>query len=174
VLRTLQDVLSQKHPPPPLIATALRQALLAVYGSQVGLIVVTAIGVLLIGAPTPRNLGWSWWLLGLSMLMYATIAFFAEREFGRVPSLKSGLQLAMLLGIASALPAIFALLVMVLEGVQLGTWLLIFASLQALIFAALRVTILAYRIPPAQDEDEDTSSLTDSTAAAPTSESASS
>jgi uncharacterized membrane protein len=157
MLRTLQTVLTEKHPSPARVAAGLRQALLAVYASQVGLILLTAFGVWLIGAPAPRDLGWSWLLLGLSALIYGCIAFFAEREFGRTPSLKSGLQLAMLLGIASALPAIFALLVMVLEGLRLGAWLLWFASLQALIFAALRLTLVAYRIPQRQD-DEDASS----------------
>jgi hypothetical protein len=168
MLRTLQSVLTEKHPSPARVAAGLRQALLAVYASQVGLILLTALGVWLIGAPAPRDLGWSWVLLGLSALMYGCIAFFAEREFGRTPSLKSALQLAMLLGIASAIPAIFALLVMVLEGLRLGAWLLWFASLQALIFAALRLTVKAYRIPKRQEEDDDETS---SEAASPTSSS---
>jgi hypothetical protein len=165
MLKTLRAVLGEKRPAPARVAVALREALLAVFVSQVGLIALTALGVWLIGAPAPRDLGWSWWLLGLSVLMYGCIAFFAEREFGRVPSLKAGLQLAMLLGIASALPAIFALLVMTLEGLRLGAWLLVFASLQALIFAALRLTLLAYRITPPPQDDADTSSETERSSA---------
>ncbi len=158
MLRSLETALSEKRPSASVVAAGLRQALLAVYGSQLGLVVLTALGVWLIGPPPPRNLGWSWWLLAMSGVMYGSIAFFAEREFGRAPSLKSGLQLAILLGVSSALPAIFGLLVIVLEGLGLGAWVLLFASSQALLLAVLRLTVVAYRIPRVQDEESSSAS----------------
>ena len=169
MLRNLQNALSEKHPTPAQTASGLRQALIAVYASQVGLIVLTAIAVWLIRPPVPRNLGWAWWLLALSAVMYGSIAFFAEREFGRARSFKNALQLAILLGVASALPAVFALLVMILEGLGWDAWVLLFASLQALIFGSLRVTVAAYRIAPAQTDsslEEETGVLGDASSSA--------
>jgi hypothetical protein len=167
MLRNLQNALSEKHPTPTQTASGLRQALIAVYASQVGLIVLTAIAVWIIRAPVPRNLGWAWWLLALSAVMYGSIAFFAEREFGRARSFKNALQLAILLGVASALPAVFALLVMILEGLGIGAWVLLFASLQALIFGGLRVTVAAYRIQVQTDSSLlETDSLSEASSSA--------
>jgi hypothetical protein len=100
--------------------------------------------------------------------MYGSIAFFAEREFGRARSFKNALQLSILLGVASALPAVFALLVMILEGLGIGAWVLLFASLQALIFGGLRVTVAAYRIQSQTDSslEEETGVLSDASSSA--------
>ena len=150
MLRALEIALTDKHAGPMQIAAGLRQALLAIYLSQVGLLGVPALVAWLLGRSRNADLGWAWWLLGLALLMGTCIAGFAEREFNRQPSLRSGLQFAILLGGAAALPAIFAWLLVALEGWRFGAGVLFFFSLQMLIFASARLLLLSYKIPPRQ------------------------
>ena len=152
MLRALQTALTDPHATPLQIAAGLRQAMLAIYASQVGLLAIPALAAWLLGRSANADLGWTWWLLGLALLMATCIAGFAEREFTSQPSLRSGLQLAILLGGAAALPAIFAWLLVALEGWRIGAAVLFFFSLQALIFASARVLLLSYRIPARHSE----------------------
>ena len=153
MLSALETALAEKHATPLQIAAGLRQAMLAIYASQVGLLAIPALIAWLLGRPANADLGWTWWLLGLALLMATCIAGFAEREFTSQPSLRSGLQFAILLGEASALPAIFAWLLVALEGWRFGAGLLFFVSLQALIFASARLLLLAGKIQPRQATD---------------------
>lgn len=157
MLRALETALADRHATPMQIAAGLRQALLAIYISQVGLLAIPALVAWLLGRSRNADLGWTWWLLGLALLMATGIAGFAEREFTRQPSLRSGLQFAILLGGAAALPAIFAWLLVALEGWRFGAGLLFFVSLQGLIFASARLLLLAHKIPPRQADGEDSS-----------------
>ena len=150
MLRALEIALTDKCATPSQIAAGLRQAMLAIYASQVGLLAIPALVAWLLGRSAAADLGWTWWLLALALLMATCIAGFAEREFTSQPSLRSGLQFAILLGGASALPAIFAWLLVALEGWRFGAGVLFFVSLQLLIFASARLLLLARRIPPRQ------------------------
>ena len=150
MLRTLQTALTDQCATPMQVASGLRQALLAIYASQVGLLAIPAIVAWLLGRSTNADLGWTWWLLGLALLMATSIAAFAEREFSARPSLRSGLQFAILLGAASALPATFGWLLVALEGWRIGAGILFFVSLQMVIFASARLLLLAHKIPARQ------------------------
>lgn len=150
MLRALETALTDKLATPMQVAAGLRQAMLAIYASQVGLLAIPALVAWLLGRSANADLGWTWWLLGLALLMATGIAGFAEREFTSRPSLRSGLQCAILFGGAAALPAIFAWLLVALEGWRFGAGVLFFFSLQALIFASARLLLLAHRIPPRQ------------------------
>lgn len=152
MLRALQTALTDQHASPMQIAAGLRQAMLAIYVSQVGLLAIPALAAWLLGRSADADLGWTWWLLGLALLMSSCIAGFAEREFTRQPSLRTCLQFAILLGGAAALPAIFAWLLVALEGWRFGAGVLFFVSVQMLIFASARLLLLAHKIPPLDRE----------------------
>ena len=153
MLRALEIALTDQHATPSQIAAGLRQAMLAIYTSQVGLLGIPALVAWLLGRSANADLGWAWWLLGLALLMATCIAGFAEREFNAQPSLRGGLQFAILLGGAAALPAIFAWLLVALEGWRFGAGILFFVSLQALIFASARLLLLSHKIPVRQAEE---------------------
>ena len=153
MLRALETALTDRRATPMQIASGLRQAMLAIYASQVGLLGIPAIVAWLLGRAANADLGWTWWLLGLALLMATCIAGFAEREFSAKPSLRSGLQFAILLGGAAALPAIFAWLLVALEGWRIGAGVLFFVSLQMLIFASARLLLLADKIPARQIDE---------------------
>ncbi len=148
MLSALETALTDRHANPMQIAAGLRQAMLAIYLSQVGLLAIPALAAWLLGRAANADLGWTWWLLGLALLMSTCIAGFAEREFTHQPSLRSGLQFAILLGGAAALPAIFAWLLVALEGWRFGAGVLFFVSLQLLIFASARLLVVTHKIPP--------------------------
>lgn len=148
MLPALETALTNQHASPMQIAAGLRQAMLAIYLSQVGLLAIPAVVAWLLGRAANADLGWTWWLLGVALLMSTCIAGFAEREFTRQPSLRTGLQFAILLGGAAALPAIFAWLLVALEGWRFGAGVLFFVSLQLLIFASARLLVVAHKIPP--------------------------
>ena len=152
MLRALQTALTDQHASPMQIAAGLRQAMLAIYVSQVGLLAIPALAAWLLGRSADADLGWTWWLLGLALLMSSCIAGFAEREFTRQPSLRTCLQFAILLGGAAALPAIFAWLLVALEGWRFGAGVLFFVSVQMQIFASARLLLLAHKIPPLDGE----------------------
>ena len=154
MLRALETALTDPHATPLQVAAGLRQAMLAIYASQVGLLAIPALVAWLLGRSARAELGWTWWLLALALLMATCIAGFAEREFSAQPSLRSGLKSAILLGGAAALPAIFAWLLVALEGWRFGAGVLFFVSLQALIFASARLLLLSHRIPPRQTTED--------------------
>ena len=126
MLRALETALTDPDATPTQTAVGLRQAMLAIYVSQVGLLAIPALIAWLLGRSANAELGWTWWLLALALLMTTCIAGFAEREFSAKPTLRSGLQFAILLGGAAALPAIFAWLLVALEGWRFGAGLLFF------------------------------------------------
>lgn len=154
MLAGLRRALTDPGASPEVIAAGLRQAMLAVYASQVAVVAVPAAAALVVRQPQ-RELGWAWWLIALALVMTVTLGSSAERAFTTKPSVRAGLQFAILLGAGCAIPAIFALILLALEGLRWGALALAFVSAQALIYASFRLLLLAQRIPPRAAEESD-------------------
>jgi hypothetical protein len=154
-LRTLREVLAKREYNPVGMAAALRQALLAMYASQVILIALTALGVMWLGSPRALRDGFAWWFLLIGLTIYVFMALWAERAFWEEPSTRAGLHLAILLGVSSALLAILGFLALILEGLTLGVAALFISSGGALYLSMLRVEGAASKIPPSEFEPQD-------------------
>jgi hypothetical protein len=150
-LRTLRQVLAKREYNPPGMVAALRQALLAMYASQIVLIGLTALGLVWLSPRAPRD-GFAWWFLLIGLAIFVFMALFAERAFWEEPSTRAGLHLAILLGVSSSLLAILGFLALVLEGLTLGVAALLISSGAALYFSMLRVEGAALKIPPPDPE----------------------
>jgi hypothetical protein len=150
-LRTLRQVLAKREYNPPGMVAALRQALLAMYASQIVLIGLTALGLVWLSPRAPRD-GFAWWFLLIGLAIFVFMALFAERAFWEEPSTRAGLHLAILLGVSSSLLAILGFLALVLEGLTLGVAALLISSGAALYFSMLRVEGAALKIPPPEPE----------------------
>jgi hypothetical protein len=143
MLNDLQKTLKQQ--PEGNVANALRQAVLGVFGSQVALVIVTAVlaGLILKLEHYNRN----WWLplTIISFGLFALGSGIAIAEM-RHKIFIAALRGAILLGAITSIPAIFAALLFVLEGPSLGAWIMVFVTLQTLIFAIAQVSILGAEI----------------------------
>jgi hypothetical protein len=144
MLNDLQKTLKQQ--PEGNIPNALRQAVLGVFGSQVALIIIAAVlaGLILKLEHYNRN----WWLpltvISFAIFMLGSGLAIAEL---RHKVFIAALRAAILLGAISSIPAIFAALLFVLEGASLGAWILVFVTVQTLIFAIAQVSLLGTDIP---------------------------
>jgi hypothetical protein len=152
MLNDLQKTLKQQ--PEGNVANALRQAVLGVFGSQVALVIVTALlaGFILKLEHYNRN----WWLplTVISFGLFALGSGVAIAEM-RHKIFIAALRGAILLGAVTSIPAIFAALLFVLEGSSLGAWIMVFVTLQSLIFAIAQVSILGADIrAPNQTEKQ--------------------
>jgi hypothetical protein len=145
MLNDLQKTLKQQ--PEGNVANALRQAVLGVFGSQVALVIVAAILAALILKLEPYNRNWWLPLTVISFGLFALGSGIAIAEM-RHKIFIAALRGAILLGAITSIPAIFAALLFVLEGSSLGAWILVFVTLQSLIFAIAQVSILGADIRP--------------------------
>ncbi len=139
MLNDLQKTLKQQ--PEGNVANALRQAVLGVFGSQVALVMVTAVLAVLILKLEHYNRNWWLPLTGVSFALFMLGSGIAVAEL-RHKTFIAALRAAILLGAISSIPAIFAALLFVLEGASLGAWILVFVTAQTLIFAIAQVSIL--------------------------------
>ncbi len=139
MLNELQKTLKQQ--PEGNVANALRQAVLGVFGSQVAMVVVAAIIAAFILKLEPYNRNWWLPLTAVSFGFFMLGSGIAVGEL-RHKTFIAGLRAAILLGAISSIPAIFAALLFVLEGASLGAWILVFVTVQTLIFAVAQVSIL--------------------------------
>jgi hypothetical protein len=139
MLNDLQKTLKQQ--PEGNVANALRQAVLGVFGSQVALVIVAAILAALILKLEHYNRNWWLPLTIISFGLFALGSGIAIAEM-RHKIFIAALRGAILLGATTSIPAIFAALLFVLEGPSLGAWIMVFVTLQSLIFAIAQVSIL--------------------------------
>ncbi len=153
-LRTLREVLAKREYNPHGMVAALRQALVAIYATQVSLIALTALGVILFGPQRALRDGFAWWFLLIGLVIFVFMALFSERAFWEEPSTRAGLHLAILLGVSSSLLAILGFLALVIEGLTLGVAVLLISSGAALYFSLLRVEGAALKIPPSEFEPQ--------------------
>ncbi len=153
MLNDLQKTLKQQ--PEGNVANALRQAVLGIFGSQVALVIVTAVLAVLIFKLEPYNR--NWWL-PLTAISFGLFMLGSGIAFGelRHKTFIAGLRAAILLGAISSIPAIFAALLFVLEGTSLGAWILVFVTTQTLIFAIAQVSILGADIRAPNKEEKQT------------------
>jgi hypothetical protein len=154
VLPDLRRALSDPDATPEQIAAGLRQAMLAVGLSQFAIVAVPAGVAALLARPAQAELGWSWWLIALAVVMTATLVAGAERAFTVQPSLRAGLQFAIFLGVGAAIPGIFALLLFALEGLRWGMLALLFVGSQALVYGSFRLLLIAHRVVAARTASE--------------------
>ncbi len=151
MLNDLQKTLKQQ--PEGNVANALRQAVLGVFGSQVALIIVTALLAVFIMKLEHYNRNWWLPLTAVSFGLFMLGSGIAVGEL-RHKTFIAGLRAAILLGAVSSIPAIFAALLFVLEGASLGAWILVFVTAQTLIFAIAQVSILGADIRAPNPEDK--------------------
>ncbi len=151
MLNDLRKTLKQQ--PEGNVANALRQAVLGVFGSQVALVIVTAVLAVLIMKLEPYNRNWWLPLTAVSFGLFMLGSGIAVGEL-RHKTFIAGLRAAILLGAISSIPAIFAALLFVLEGASLGAWILVFVTSQTLIFAIAQVSILGADIRAPNQEDK--------------------
>ncbi len=127
------------------VANALRQAVLGVFGSQVLLVLIVTILASLILKLEHYDRGWWMWLAGISVALFMPISGFALKELSQ-KSFVPALRAAILLGATSSIPAVFTALLFILEGASFGTWVMVFITVQTLIFAIAQVSLLGSNI----------------------------
>jgi uncharacterized membrane protein len=139
MLNDLQKTLKQQ--PEGNLTNALRQAVLGVFGSQVAMVIVAAIIARLILKLEQYNRNWWLPLTVISFGLFMLVSGMAVAEL-RHKTFIAALRASILLGAITSLPAVFAALLFVLEGSSLGAWILVFVTVQTLIFAIAQVSIL--------------------------------
>lgn len=154
MLEVLRDVLVQRGGPPERVARALRQAVGAVWASQVVLIVVVGIAVVAFVKPAGADASWAWVFLAVSAVAYALVAAITSNDVASSPKLITGLKAAILLGAISALPVVLCALLLALDGLSGGLVLLLLTAFAVLLLAFGQVTQYGYVIA-AQKPDED-------------------
>ncbi len=153
MLEVLRDVLVQRGGPPERVAAALRQAVGAVWASQVGLIAVVGIAVIAFNKPTGADDSWAWVFLAVSAVAYALVAAITSNDVAGSPKLVTGLKAAILLGAISALPVVLSVLLLALDGLSAGLVLLLLTAFAVLFLAFGQVTQYGYVIAAQKPDD---------------------
>ncbi len=157
MLEVLRDVLVERGGPPERVAQALRQAVGAVWASQVGLIAVVCIAVIAFNKPAGADAAWAWVFLAVSAVAYALVVSITSNDVANSPKLVTGLKAAILLGAISALPAVLCALLLALDGLSAGLVMLSLTALAAPFLAFGQVTQYGYVIasqPKEATQDE--------------------
>jgi uncharacterized membrane protein len=153
MLNDLQKTLKQQ--PEGNVANTLRQAVLGVFASQVAMVIVAAVIAALV--LKLEQYDHNWWLpltiIGFGIFTLGSGMAVAEL---RHKTFVAALRAAILLGAMTSLPAVFAALLFVLEGASLGAWILVFVTVQTLIFAVALVSILGADIRAPNGEEKQT------------------
>jgi hypothetical protein len=146
MLEPLRQSLVNPSETPAVMAKGLRGAVLGVYVSQVVMVLVVA-GLVMVFAPQNINArGWAVWLAGFSFVLFVLVSAVVARGFDQKRSFAAALHAAILLGVASTVPAILACLLLTLEGARAGASALAFTSALLLAVSLTRVTGYALRI----------------------------
>ena len=156
MLEALRDVLVQRGGPPERVAQALRQAVGAVWASQVGLIAVVSVAVIAFVKPAGADAAWGWVFFAVSAVAYALVVAITSNDVAGSPKLVTGLKAAILLGAISALPAVLCALLLALDGISAGLVMLVLTALAVPFLAFGQVTqygyVIASQKPDALDE----------------------
>ena len=123
------------------VANALRQAVVGVFGSQVTLVLIITILASLFLKLEHHDRGWWIWLAAISIGLFMLVSAMALKELNQ-KSFVPALRAAILLGAITSLPAVFAALLFILEGASFGAWVMVFVTVQTLIFAIAQVSLL--------------------------------
>ena len=146
MLEPLRQSLANPRETPAVMAKGLRGAVLGVYVSQVALVLVAS-GLVMLFAPRQVNArGWAVWLALFSFVMYVLVAATVARRFDLKRDFAAALHAAILLGVASTVPAVLACLLLALEGPRAGASALALTSALLLVSSLTRVTGFALRI----------------------------
>jgi hypothetical protein len=153
MLEVLRDVLVQRGGPPERVAAALRQAVGAVWASQVGLIAVVGVAVVALNKPAGADDSWAWVFLAVSGVAYGLVAAVTSNEVAASPKLMTGLKAAILLGAIAALPVVLGALLLALDGLSAGLILLVLTAFAVLFLAFGQVTQYGYVIASQPNAD---------------------
>lgn len=133
MLEALRQLLARGGGSPARIAAGLRQAVLAAYLSQVGLLLAAAGLALAHGQPAGGGPGRAPAFLAVSAVAAILIWVAVERSVLARPALESALRAAAMLAVAAVIPAALALVLAVVEGPGAGSAWLGLTSLGALL-----------------------------------------
>jgi hypothetical protein len=134
---------------PAQITLGLRRVMLAIWASQVGLTLVTAVIARLVIAPRDP-LGFTQAFLAVSLVLYLLVSAFTRVQMTQAKNLATAFQTSMLLGAVSTVPGVLACVLVALEGLRIGSLLLGLASLGLLALSLSRVAGLVAQIQPVQ------------------------
>lgn len=155
MLEVLRDVLVQRGGPPERVAQALRQAVGAVWASQVLLIAAVSLAVIALVKPAGADAIWGWVFLAVSAVAYALVVAITSNDVAGSPKLVTGLKAAILLGAISALPAVLCALLLALDGISPELVMLVLTALAVPLLAFGQVTQYGYVIASHKKTDPD-------------------
>jgi hypothetical protein len=134
--------------------SGLRQVVLAVWASQVGLTLIAAIIARFVLEPR-APLGLTQGFALVSLVLYLGVNAFVTLEVSRSKSFAAVFQGCILLGAISTVPGVLACVLIALEGVRAGALLLGFSSLILLASSLTRVAGFVAQIKPIKADPED-------------------
>ncbi len=144
MFKTLQQVLNNGGGTPSQIVAAMRQAMLAVYASQVLLVVVTAVLIRLF-LPA-RQTHWAALFAGVAIILYLAVVATVQATM-RQTDLASTLRSSIFLGAIASIPALFAFTLFALEGFSNGFFALLALAGLLLAITSFQVAALALQVP---------------------------
>jgi hypothetical protein len=154
VTRTFRQLNANQDANPAQTISGLRQVVLMVWASQVGLTLVAAIIARLVMAPR-APLGFTQGFALVSLVLYLGVNAFVTLEVARTKRFAAVFQGCILLGAISTVPGVLACVLIALEGVRAGALLLGFASLILLTSSLTRIPRLVAQIKAVQREPEE-------------------
>lgn len=134
---------------PAQITAGLRWVMLAIWASQVGLTLVTALIARFVVAPRDP-LGFTQAFLAVSLVLYLLVSAFTRVQMTQAKNLATAFQTSMLLGAISTVPGVLACVLIALEGMRSGSLLLGLSSIGLLCLSLSRVAGVVAQIRPVQ------------------------
>jgi hypothetical protein len=154
VTRNLRQLNQNSDANPARTIAGLRQVVLMVWASQVGLTLIAALIARFVLEPR-APLGFTQGFALVSLVLYLGVNAFVTLEVSRSKNFASVFQGCILLGAISTVPGVLACVLIALEGVRAGALLLGFSSLILLASSLTRVPGFVAQIKVVKLESED-------------------